>query len=212
MPRKLDLSGKRYGRLIAIRESDKKSKSGHIMWVCQCDCGNKKIVSSTHLVNGAIRSCGCLLRETTIERNHQEKVKHGMKNTKIYAVWNGMKQRTMNPNSKQYKNYGARGITICDEWRDSFESFYKWSCENGYEENLTIERVNVNGNYEPSNCKWATKKEQANNRRSNRIIEYQGKKLTVSQWADELGIPYARLEKRFEKGYSIEKALSTKMY
>ena len=120
-----------------------------------------------------------------------------------------MKQRCYNEHIDGYKYYGGRGIIICDEWRNNFEFFYKWSISNGYTDKKTIDRIEVNGNYEPSNCRWVTSKEQANNRRSNRIINYKGESKSMKQWADEKGIGYNALCIRIKKGWSIEKALET---
>lgn len=132
--------------------------------------------------------------------------------SKIYYVHNTMNQRCYNQNNAQYKNYGARGISVCDEWKGSngFEAFYQWSLKNGYKEGLSIDRIDVNGNYEPNNCRWITQKEQMNNTRINVYIQYKGETHTMKEWAEILGIPYKRLWKRFHNGWSVEKALSTK--
>ena len=135
--------------------------------------------------------------------------KHGMKGTRLYNVWINMRQRCYNKNMPSYKNYGERGIVVCEEWHD-FAEFYKWAMENGYKNDLTIERINVNGNYEPNNCKWATREEQAYNKRNNRYITYNGKTQTMKEWSVETGINYFKIRDRLRRGWSVERTLNTK--
>lgn len=205
MPRKKDLTGQKFGRLTVIKQ-DGKYKNGARLWICKCECGNEKRVAGTHLVSGKIKSCGCLLIETTIERNKTEKVKHGKRGTRIYSIWRNMKDRCFNKNEKAYPRYGGRGITVCEEWKE-FLQFYDWSMSHGYADDLTLDRINNDGNYEPENCRWATMKEQANNRRNNSCLTYNGETKTLSEWADYIGIPYSRLEHRYNSGMPIEKIL-----
>lgn len=139
--------------------------------------------------------------------------KHGKSNERIFWIWRDIKLRCYNQNTNGYSRYGGRGITVCEEWlgEHGAENFINWALQNGYTDNLTIDRIDTNGNYEPSNCRWVTKKEQANNRRSNRILEYKGKKQTMKQWADELGINYSTLKMRITKyHWSIEKSLESR--
>ena len=206
MPKKRDLINMRFGRLTVIKQEGK-YKNGARLWLCQCDCGNQKHVAGTHLIAGRIKSCGCLLVETTVSRNRIEKKKHGLRNTRIYNTWRNIKDRCLNPNNAAYHKYGGRGITVCDEWKDNFQAFYDWSMANGSADDLTIDRKDVNGNYEPSNCKWSNMKEQANNRRNNIKITYDGKTKTLAEWANHLDIPYSRIEKRYISGMPIEKVL-----
>lgn len=136
--------------------------------------------------------------------------KHGFKHTRIYNVWAGIKARCYNPNNKSYKDYGGRGIIMCDEWKNGFINFKNWAISNGYNDNLTIDRINVNGDYEPSNCRWATKKEQCNNRTTNKFITYKNEIHTLAEWSEIVGIKYKCLHKRIKYfNWSIEKAFNT---
>lgn len=128
--------------------------------------------------------------------------------TRIYNIWNGMIGRCTHESYPSYKNYGAKGISVCEAWQ-SFETFYEWAMANGYADNLTLDRQNNSGNYEPSNCKWSTMKEQQNNRKDNRVISFDGKTKTISQWAEETGINTHTLFTRFKRGWDVKRALTT---
>lgn len=201
-----DLTGKRFGRLVVIKRGENKGEQTR--WICQCDCGNITIVFASALKCGNTKSCGCLFKEKTSKTF----TTHGLSKTRLYEIYYGMKKRCYKENCKAYKNYGARGIKVCDEWlgEDGFKRFYEWAQENGYDETLTIERINNNEGYCPDNCKWSSDKEQANNRRTNHMIKYNGEIHNTKEWAEIIGIPYQTLLARLNKcGWSVEKALTT---
>ncbi len=155
-----DLVGKTFDRLTVVEYSHT-NKHGNAMWVCLCECGNTIVASGGHLVNGHTSSCGCRKNEISGARFR----KHGMKHTRLYTIWMDMRSRCKYESMKCFKHYGGRGIKVCDEWQNSFETFYGWAIANGYSDELTIDRIDVDGNYEPSNCRWATMKEQRANQR-----------------------------------------------
>lgn len=173
-------------------------KGGRHWGLFQCDCGNIKEIRIDHVQTGNNKGCGCLNKKPTYGN-----YKYGICYTRIYQIWEHMKKRCFCKTDKAYKDYGGRGITICDEWLNP-KAFYDWSLENGYSDNLSIDRINVNGNYEPSNCRWADAKQQANNRRSNILITRDGRTQTLSQWCEELNIPYSRTLSRLKMGWKEE--------
>lgn len=199
-----DLSGQRFGKLTVIKRNGT-TNNGKVIWECICDCGNSTKVTTCSLRTGNTRSCGCLYKQSRKEI----KTTHGLRHHPLYSVWLNIKQRCLNPNSTSYKRYGGRGITICDEWKNDFKSFYDWSMENGYQKNLTIDRIDVNGNYEPNNCRWTTIEQQANNKRNNHYLEYDNKRLTMSQWSKQLNLPRTVILYRLKLGWSVEKTLTT---
>ena len=187
-----------------------KNKRNEIMWLCECQCENKTkvIISGALLRNGTTKSCGCLNRELSSKRTILRNTKHNQSHTKLYRTWNDMRQRTENPKREDYKNYGARNIHICNEWLD-FTAFKNWALENGYQEGLTIERKDVNGDYCPENCCWIPFEKQAQNKRNTVKIEYAGEILTLKEWSIKLGINLNTLKTRYYRGYPIEKILKT---
>ena len=196
-----DLTGQRFGRLIAIKRADQKIR-GHATWCCQCDCGRFSVVSSDKLVSGHTQSCGCFKSEVS-SKTHTT---HGCTGTRLYNIWSLMKKRCDDPKNELY---GGRGISVCDEWRD-FSVFKQWSQNNGYSENLTLDRKNPNGNYEPANCRWATNKEQQNNKRNNRSITFCGEPHTIAEWAEINGLPLQTLWNRlYTLNWPLERALTT---
>lgn len=198
-----DLTGQRFGRLYVVREYGR-NKQGKATWLCKCDCGNTKAVYSYSLISGATLSCGCLHKEKLSKASKT----HGMTKSRIYKEWANMKSRCNNPKSTYYEYYGGRGIKVCEEWGKDFISFYYWAILHGYVDNLTLDRKDTNSNYEPSNCRWVTMKEQANNKRNNCLLTYKGKTQTVAQWTEETGISYYALIQRIHLGWSAEKILT----
>lgn len=183
----LDLTGERYGRLTVIREAEMMRYPSGIpnrTWECQCDCGNVIICNTGRLKSGNTKSCGCLRKEIAAKKNY----KHGNSKTKLYRIWAEMKGRCLCKTNKAYKNYGGRGITVCDEWKEDFTAFKTWALSHGYREGLTIERIENDGNYCPDNCKWIPKSEQPKNRRNCHYITFNGETKTLSEWSRELHI------------------------
>lgn len=205
MVKKLNLVNQKFGRLTVIEymESDKMGKAN---WKCICDCGNFTKVRSGDLMNGHIKSCGCLRNESTMKR----RTKHNMSQTPIYICWNNMKQRCTNPHATGYEYYGAKGIRVCKEWQN-FKNFYNWAISNGWKEGMTIERIDIYGAYEPDNCKWITKQEQKYNRSDSHFITYNGKTQTLAQWAKEIGVCPSSLRYRLSH-WPLEKAITNKKY
>lgn len=208
-----NLIGCRFGRLVVLERAGS-TKHKKALWRCICDCGNEKIACGSKMLKGETKSCGCILRENALLLG-EKNIKHGQRKNIIYHIWRGIKSRCFNKKDKNYNFYGAKGIKMCDEWNDSFQAFYDWALLNGYKEEtllsgkskFTIDRINNNGNYEPSNCRWVTYKEQARNRTNNLLITYENKTLTLAEWCEILQVPYNRTQHRLYKGMPFEKAI-----
>ena len=199
----VDLTGKRYGRLTVVKRVEN-SKNRSSRWLCKCDCGEDRIHSAGTLNYGTVKSCGCFGKEVSRELN----TTHNKSNTKLYRVWATMRGRCRSQSYSGFRHYGGRGISVCTEWEDNFQSFYDWAISAGYREGLSIDRIDTNGNYEPQNCRWVSKTTQANNKRTNVKIEYNGEVHTVAEWASIFGLNYITLWMRLKRGWDFEKAIS----
>ena len=197
----------RFGRLLVVKDDGTRSKHNHVMWLCKCDCGKEVHIRSFDIGKKTF-SCGCY----QIEQSVKATKKHGKSDTRIYREWAAMRNRCGNENMEHYDCYGGRGITVCKEWQDSFDVFYQWAMENGYKENLTLDRIDNNLGYSSENCRWATVKEQSNNRRTNHFITYQGKTQTIQMWADEIGVSSRLISHRLQNGWTITEALTTPVW
>ena len=202
MGRFIDLTDEQFGRLRVIKVVAR-NKHNQLIWECECECGQMCLSLGFILRNGEKQSCGCLQRETIAAVNKS----HGMAATPIYGIYRSMMQRCYDNNSHAYDHYGARGINVCEKWH-TFEGFYEDM--GGKPAGMSLERKDNAGDYCPENVVWATAKQQANNRRSNRILEHRGKSQTLTQWADEIGMKSQTLHARiFRYGWPVEKALET---
>lgn len=196
--------GKRFGRLTVIRQVERKPSDNKARrWLCVCDCGNEITAITSRLKNGHVRSCGCLSRETT----SKTKKTHGECRSRLYVSWCRMKARCYYPKTRNFHRWGGRGIKVCDEWKNDFLAFKSWAVANGYRDDLTLDRIDSDGNYCAENCRWIPIKEQARNRSTN--VRYQGKCLV--EWAEETGISLKTLSYRLRHGWSFEKALKTQV-
>lgn len=205
MAKMIDLTGQRFGRLTVQRIAERDA-AGRATWLCYCDCGDTATVAAYSLRSGRTKSCGCLRRENM----RSVATSHGGSRTRLYNIWCALKERSNTQTASNYKDYGGRGITVCDEWLRSFEAFRDWALANGYRDNLSIDRKDNDGPYCPENCRWATEKQQSNNRRSNRVLTYNGETHTLAQWAELTGIKFSTLYMRLRRGWSAERALTTR--
>ena len=199
----VNLDGQKVGKLKVLVTHYQKKRN---LWLslCECECGKTLPVYLGNLRRKAAKSCGC--------DRYSYLVKHRQTNCRLYRIWGNMKCRCYNPKNKDYKNYGARGIKICDEWKD-FSNFYNWAMNNNYSDKLTIDRIDNNGNYEPNNCRWITNELQQNNRNDNVVITYNNITLTITQWSKFLGIPRGRLEYRLKKmNLPFSEAIKNEVY
>lgn len=204
-----NLIGMKFGRLTVIDyAADHIQKSGkhRTQWLCRCECGNTVIAQSFNLKSGNTKSCGCYANEVRVQGN----IIHGDRHTRLYTIWSAIKNRCYNRQAPTYYRWGGRGIKMCDEWRDSYLRFKTWALNNGYSEDLSIDRIDNNLGYNPDNCRWATAKIQANNRSNSKLFCYSGNMYTISELSDMSGISYHTLFARINKlHWSVEKAIST---
>lgn len=203
----VDLSGQTFNRLTAIKVVGR--KRGEAVWQCRCQCGNIVNVAGYALRSGDTKSCGCWKLEEISERQ----TTHGKSKTRLYNTYKAMKARCYNPNTNHYKQYGGRGIIVCEEWRNDFQAFYDWAMTNGYNPEAgrgecTIDRIDSDGNYEPSNCRWVSIAKQERNKRNNHLIEFNGEIHTITEWSEKTGIGVATLISRLKNGWKTEKALT----
>jgi hypothetical protein len=199
--------GKKYSRLTVLELAYKKrrpsrpNKGWEYYWLCLCDCGVKKVIHGG-LIGSQTFSCGCLRKEMS----HTNTRTHGMWKTPTHTSWRAMRERCFLVNHADYPNYGGRGIKVCERWETSFENFL---ADMGLRPNkMSIERIDVDGDYAPENCRWATNKDQMNNRRNNVFLEFDGSRLTIAQWAEKIGLKYSTLKERLARGWSVERALT----
>lgn len=204
----IDLTGQKFGRLTVIERAE--NKHNNSAWLCKCECGALCVVQSCSLRSGRTKSCGCFQKEQItkiLEIHGQAKGNH----TRLYNIYHGIKKRCYKKDEKSFNRYGGKGITMCNEWLNDFQSFYDWAMSNGYADNLTIDRIDNSKGYFPDNCRWVTYKVQNNNTSRNHLITYNGKTQTMAQWAFEMGINYDTLRARINRSHwSIERALTTK--
>lgn len=202
-----DITGQRFGKLTAIKlDHIERVKQGTVhYWLYRCDCGNEKVIRKGEVSQGGSQSCGCFLKESVKQRTTTHRQTH----TRLYRIMHDMKQRCLNPNNVNYKHYGARGIKICESWLNDFENFKHWAINNGYKDNLTIERIDFNGNYEPDNCKWILLSEQVKNTRRTRFITVNETTLCLGDWAKKLKMEYNTLKYHLNKDVNyIQKLLA----
>lgn len=213
----VDLTGKRFGRLTVLAKSERQ-RNKRILWVCRCDCGKVVEVAGRDLSCGDTKSCGCLKIEAASHRA-KERVIHGGTDDRLFGVWTGMKRRCRpygNPENTIH-NYSDRGIKVCPEWEADYSAFRKWAYANGYDETApkwkcTLDRIDPDGNYEPSNCRFVDMKVQQNNRRNNRIFELDGESHTLAQWCELYGKSHHLVSDRLLRGWNLRRALTEKVH
>ena len=203
----MDLTGDKYGYLTVIKMSDTRTRAGRIQWECICECGKHVTIPAHKLRCGETKSCGC----HHYDCNHRSK--KAKNNPRLYNVYSGIKKRCNNPNNGGYPEYGGRGITLCHEWK-TFDAFCDWALANGYDENAahhecTIDRIDNSKGYSPDNCRWVNMIEQANNKRNNKMLTFNGKTQTMAEWTRECGFKNGVISQRLSRGWSVEKTLST---
>lgn len=212
----MDLTGHKFGKLTVLKLAY--TKNGNAYWHCICECGANKIIKARYMKNGRTKSCGCYFSEIKARDMAilgKKNATHGDsrvgKRSRLYSLWVPMIQQCENKNTTNYMNYGGRGISVCPEWHN-YMVFKEWALSNGYADNLSVDRIDVNGNYCPENCRWTTMKEQNNNKRNNLFITINGETKTAAEWADKNGIPrtavYARLERGMDAIIAVTKPVA----
>lgn len=199
-----DITGQKFGRLTALYRLH--NIEGRTKWLCICDCGNFAEVMTYSLSTGHAKSCGCYQNDRLIE----SLATHYKCHTKLYKVWSSMKKRCYNKKCNSYKNYGARGIAVCDEWKHNFQTFHDWAMDNNYQEGLSIDRINVDGNYEPNNCRWTDRTTQNRNRTNNISYTIDSETHCLKEWCEILNLNYHTVHSRVNiLNWPIEKALGS---
>lgn len=204
MPAFIDLTGQRFGRLVVIGQAGR-NRHGQMMWLCRCDCGKEVVVAGCNLRSGNTQSCGCLNRERVAAAQTAHGHARGGKMSRAYRCWDHIIQRCANPRHKYYANYGGRGIEVCERWRE-FKNFLEDMGEPPAE--AQIDRIDNDGNYEPGNCRWATRGENQRNKRNNRRVTFRGKTQCLKAWSEELGIAANAIRKRLRRGWAVARALT----
>lgn len=207
---KVDLTGGRYGRLTVIEAGDRRKNKQY--WLCKCDCGNLKEIRGDQLTGGVTKSCGCLKKEQDNKNLITYHYKHKLSKTRLYKTYFGMKDRCYNAKHDSYPRYGGRGIKICDEWLNDIESFLEWGLNNGYSDELTIDRIDNEGDYEPSNCRWIGVREQSNNKTNNIYTKISNEFLTLAEIAREYNFEYETIRARYHKGDRGESLIRPLLY
>lgn len=208
----IDITGQKFGKLTAIKKApSKRQNCGKLVtyWECICDCGKVVEIKTINLRNNKTKCCNNCKTNKVGKNNPM--YKHGKTKTRLYKIWSSMKKRCYYKKHPHYKNYGGRGIVICNEWLNNFMLFYNWAINNGYQEDLTIDRIDVNKNYEPNNCRWINRKLQNINKRNNVYITYQNKTQTMSEWAKEFGLKQNVFRQRYILGWNMKKIKETEV-
>lgn len=204
MGKLIDITGQKFGRLTVIKLDHivNKKHGPESYWLCKCDCGNEKIIRKDHITGNKTLSCGCLQKEKASKINST----HHLSKSRIYYIWASMKSRCSLKTDTNYARYGAKGIKVCDEWQN-FEPFYNWAINNGYKDNLSIDRIDVYKDYCPENCRWANRIQQANNKSNNTKIKYNNEEHTLAEWAKILGYSYSTMCHRYYRNWDVEKMM-----
>lgn len=208
MKKEKDISKKKFGRLTAIKLSHKmKAKNGSkYFWLFRCDCGKEKVINKYNVTAGIVKSCGCLQKEESSKSAKIRFKKHGNSNSRLYRIYQAFLRRCNYNKDINYKNYGGRGIRVCDKWlgTEGYNNFKEWALKNGYKDDLTIDRIDSDGWYCPENCRWATKKQQGRNTRTNHNIFWNNESHCISEWAEILGINPRTLRSRIGRGWDLD--------